>query len=107
MPYRFSVVEADVQADVACLSDDPLPDVCLQGFYVTIDFHFEQAGLQNNPARFAAEWRRLWTDFISLPTYKGYLDGRVIPELANEWDNFGCRWDTTTGGESMCRHTRA
>lgn len=67
-----------------------------------MDFHFEQAGLQNNAARFAAEWRRLWTDLVSLPTYRDYLDGRVIPELANEWDKFGCRWDSTTGGEEWC-----
>jgi hypothetical protein len=74
---------------------------CLQGFYVTIDFHFEQSGLQNSPAQFASEWRRLWTDFVSLPTYVSKLQGAVFVELANEWDKFGCRWDTA-GGRSKC-----
>lgn len=73
-----------------------------QGFYVTIDFHFEQSGLQNNPTLFASEWRRLWSDLVSLPTYNSSLEGRVFPELANEWDKFGCRWDTA-GGRSKQR----
>jgi hypothetical protein len=69
----------------------------LQGFYVVIDFHFEQSGLQNNPTLFASEWSRLWTDLVSLPTYGSTLSGRVFPELANEWDKFGCKWDTAGG----------
>jgi hypothetical protein len=64
---------------------------------VTIDFHFEQSGLQNNPALFASEWRRLWSDLVSLPTYASKLQGAVFPELANEWDKFGCRWESAGG----------
>lgn len=64
---------------------------------MTIDFHFEQSGLQNNPTQFASEWRRLWSDLVSLPTYASKLQGAVFPELANEWDKFGCRWDSAGG----------
>lgn len=70
-----------------------------QGFYVTVDFHFEQPGLQNNAGRFAAEWRRFWSDLVSLPTYRDRLSGRVFPELANEWDKYGCRWDSGTSSK--------
>lgn len=64
---------------------------------MTIDFHFEQANLQSNPTLFASEWRRLWTDMVSLPTFSSRLSGRVFPELANEWDKFGCRWNAPGG----------
>jgi hypothetical protein len=77
-----------------------------QGFYVNIDFHFEQSGLQNNPTLFASEWRRLWTDLVSLPTYATKLQGALFVELANEWDKFGCRWDTA-GGRSESLFTTA
>ncbi len=60
------------------------------------EFHFEQSGLQNNPTLFASEWRRFWKDFVRLPTYNASLAGRVFPELANEWDKFGCRWESTS-----------
>lgn len=73
----------------------------LQGLYVTIDFHFEQNGLQNSAAALASEWRRLWADLISLPTYNTQLAGRVFPEIANEWDIFGCKWDTASGSERV------
>jgi hypothetical protein len=66
-----------------------------QGFYVTIDFHFEQTNLQNNVNLFANEWARLWRDFSRLPYYNTHLAGRVMVELANEWDSFGCKWDST------------
>ena len=69
-----------------------------QGFYVTIDFHFEQEDLQNNATRFAGEWTRLWKDLTALPYYSKYLSGRVFPELANEWDKFGCKWETGVTG---------
>lgn len=69
-----------------------------QGFYVVADFHFEQSGLQNNATLFASEWRRFWRDFVRLPYYGQHLQGRVFPELANEWDKFGCKWDTTSTG---------
>jgi hypothetical protein len=68
-----------------------------QGFYVTIDFHFEQTNLQTNAALFAGEWRRLWRDLVQLPTYAQHLSGRVFSELANEWDKFGCKWEMAGG----------
>lgn len=67
----------------------------LQGFYVVPEFHFEQTGLQHSASLFATEWARFWRDFVRLPTYAASLSGRVFPELANEWDKFGCRWETT------------
>lgn len=84
-------------------ADKALPLFASQGFYVTIDFHFEQSGLQNNPTLFASAWRRLWTDMVSLPTHSSKLEGRVFPELANEWDKFGCRWDTAGGRSESLR----
>lgn len=71
----------------------------MQGFYVVIDFHLEQEGLQNDRLRFAAEWRRLWADIVALPTYASMLSGRVFPELANEWDKYGCRHEAATQSE--------
>jgi hypothetical protein len=64
-----------------------------------MDFHFEQPLLQNNLALFVAEWRRFWTDLVSLPTYRDRLSARVFPELANEWDKWGCRWETATASK--------
>lgn len=68
-----------------------------------MDFHFEQPALQNNLQLFVAEWRRFWTDLVSLPTYRDSLSGRVFPELANEWDKFGCRWETATSSKCYPR----
>ncbi len=73
-----------------------------QGFYVTIDFHFEQQTLQSDPAKFSSEWSRMWRDLAALPAYSKYLAGRVFPELANEWDKFGCKWEVAGGTCGWC-----
>jgi hypothetical protein len=95
----MSATEPTRQATLLVLCAPPPPPTPLpQGFYVVPEFHFDQAGLQNNATLFANEWRRFWRDFVRLPTYSASLSGRVFPELANEWDKFGCRWNTTTTG---------
>lgn len=77
------------------------PTSLLQGFYVDVDFHFEQPELRNDITAFTAQWRRLWRDFARLPYYNTHLAGRVVVELANEWDKFDCKWDTPGSSERL------
>jgi hypothetical protein len=60
--------------------------------------------LQNDANLFAGEWRRFWKDFVSLPSYKASLDGRVFPELANEWGKWDCQWNQTLRSEPRSWH---
>ena len=66
--------------------------VCLQGFYVLVDFHAAPGDTTVQSGNLVRDWQTLWRVISSRPAFDSALAGRIFLDIINEPDGLGLRY---------------